>query len=499
MESNHPNSQVRSSSPVAMPKLTRLPLGRTNRRLSFERRIRLWLAVLALPTIVSAALFTYAWSSSFWTSLGSAAGAAILWALTASFFFEQMIRPLQTLSNVVAALREDDFSFRARGARRGDSLGDLALEINALAATLQHQRSAARDALTLVERVLSSMQSPVFAFDATGGLRLLNSAARALLPLEISALDPIGCPAASLDLTALLETPDQGLYPAASSAHLSRWSVRRATFRLQGLPHTLYVLSDISAALREEERTAWQRLIRVLGHEINNSLTPIHSIAGTLRTRLAQASEIPAESADFLRGLAVIEDRSASLNRFLQAYQGLSRLPSPTLQRASAAHLVAAVAALETRLAASIHPGPPVTILTRSSRPSSTCSVTPWTPHSVPKAPTPTVPRRSPSHGRPAPPRLSSPLKTMVQASPILRTSSSPSTPPKPMAPASGSSWPSRSPPHTTVLSPSQVRRPPEDAAPSSSCHSSSRSAPINSADCTLRQSAGAADSIAEQ
>jgi two-component system nitrogen regulation sensor histidine kinase NtrY len=346
-----------------MPKLTRLPLGRTNRRLSFERRIRLWLAVLALPTIVSAALFTYAWSSSFWTSLGSAAGAAILWALTASFFFEQMIRPLQTLSNVVAALREDDFSFRARGARRGDSLGDLALEINALAATLQHQRSAARDALTLVERVLSSMQSPVFAFDATGGLRLLNSAARALLPLEISALDPIGCPAASLDLTALLETPDQGLYPAASSAHLSRWSVRRATFRLQGLPHTLYVLSDISAALREEERTAWQRLIRVLGHEINNSLTPIHSIAGTLRTRLAQVGEIPAEPADFLRGLAVIEDRSASLNRFLQAYQGLSRLPSPTLQRASAAHLVAAVAALETRLAASIHPGPPVTIL----------------------------------------------------------------------------------------------------------------------------------------
>ena len=139
--------------------------------------------------------------------------------------------------------------------------------------------------------------------------------------------------------------------------------MRRATFRLEGLPHTLYVLSDISAALREEERTAWQRLIRVLGHEINNSLTPIHSIAGTLRTRLAQSSKIPAEPTDFLRGLAVIEDRAASLNRFLQAYQRLSRLPSPTLQRTSVAHLVAAVAAVETRFAATIHPGPPVTIL----------------------------------------------------------------------------------------------------------------------------------------
>ena len=348
---------------MAEPKPTRLRLGRTNRRLSFERRIRIWLAALALPTVLSVALLTYTWSASVWISLGIAASAAILWALAASFFFEQMIRPLQTLSNVVSALREDDFSFRARGARRGDSLGDLALEINALAATLQHQRSAARDALTLVERVLSSMQSPVFAFDSSGVLRLLNAAASAVLPHETSGLDPLGRTASSLNLTDLLETQDQGLYPAASSAHLSRWSVRRATFRLQGLPHTLFVLSDISAALREEERTAWQRLIRVLGHEINNSLTPIHSIAGTLRTRLAQTSEIPAEPTDFLRGLAVIEDRAASLNRFLQAYQRLSRLPSPTLQRTSIAHLVAAVAAVETRFAATIHPGPPLTIL----------------------------------------------------------------------------------------------------------------------------------------
>ena len=83
------------------------------------------------------------------------------------------------------------------------------------------------------------------------------------------------------------------------------------------------MLSDVSAALREEERLAWERLIRVLGHEINNSLTPIKSIAGSLRGRLGALNSTSGESADFERGLEVIENRSESLNRFLQAYRQL--------------------------------------------------------------------------------------------------------------------------------------------------------------------------------
>jgi two-component system nitrogen regulation sensor histidine kinase NtrY len=351
-----------ASRPEPAVQRQRLSLGLTRRRLKYEHRIRLWLTAFTLPTIAAAALLAYQQSRSLLVSAAAAAAVAIICAIACAYFFEQLIRPLQTLSNVVAALREDDFSFRARGASRGDSLGDLALEINALASTLQSQRSAARDALTLVERVMTSMQSPVLAFDAAGHLRLINPAAQQAFHLQRQR--SIGLSANQLQLETLLATDDEGLYAAAnplaepSSANV-RWSIRRTTFRLQGVPHTLFVLSDVAAALREEERLAWHRLIRVLSHEINNSLTPIKSIAGSLRTRLP-ALPNPGANDDMYRGLTVIEERAASLNRFLQAYQQLMRLPAPHFQFLSLAPLLEQVAHLETRLPVAVHSGPPI-------------------------------------------------------------------------------------------------------------------------------------------
>jgi len=345
----------------------RLPLSPSRRRLSYERRLRLWLAVLALPSLALLATLVFRQTASVPLCLVSVAVLAAAWAIASAYLFDQLVRPLQTLANVVAALREDDFSFRARGARRGDSLGDLALEINALVGTLQSQRSAARDALTLVERVMTSMQAPVFAFEPDGRLRLLNQAAEQAF--HLSRRSAVSRSATDLGLVSLLNIPDQGIYsPAAdgqpASVHLTRWSVRRTTFRLHGVPHTLFVLADVAAALREEERIAWQRLIRVLSHEINNSLTPIKSIAGSLRTRLPELGPAsnPESAIDFGRGLTVIEERAASLNRFLQAYQELTRLPAPQLRRVSLRTLLEQVAALETRLPISIEPGPTVVL-----------------------------------------------------------------------------------------------------------------------------------------
>jgi nitrogen fixation/metabolism regulation signal transduction histidine kinase len=143
----------------------------------------------------------------------------------------------------------------------------------------------------------------------------------------------------------------------------ARWFVRRSSFRQQGVPHTLVVLSDVSRALREEERRAWQRLIRVMGHELNNSLAPIKSIAGSLNARLSETNLDDDQRQDFERGLAIIEARAASLNRFLQAYRQLAQLPSPSLQRCSISALVKRVAALESRVRVSVNAGPDVTLL----------------------------------------------------------------------------------------------------------------------------------------
>jgi len=331
------------------PPVVRLPLGASRGRLSFERRVRLWLWAFALTAVASAGMLAYEASGSLSVALLAVAGLALVWALVASVFFEQLVRPLQTLANIIASLREDDFSFRARGSRRGDAMGDLALEINLLAAAMQKQRSSALDALTLAERVMLSMPSPVLAFDQQGRLRLLNAAAERAF--AINHKSAIGHTAAALHLSTLLESADEALYagPAETAVRGDgpvRWSVRRSAFRLHGVPHTLLMLTDVAAVLREEERSAWQRLIRVLGHEINNSLTPIKSIAGSLRGRLA----VSPASADFERGLAVIENRAESLNRFLQAYRQLMGLPTPRLECTSLAGLIDRVVQLEARL-----------------------------------------------------------------------------------------------------------------------------------------------------
>ena len=283
------------------------------------------------------------------------------WVLAASLLTEQIVRPMQTLANVVAALREDDYSFRARGARRNDALGDLALEVNALAGMLQSQRTGALEAMALLQRVMASMESPVLAFDPDGRLLMLNAAGERAFGR--SSAKALGKSATELQLAHLLTIEDGELVllrPGSRQPKMQtdRWVVKRSYFRLRGVQHTLLMLSDVSKALREEERQAWERLIRVLGHEINNSLTPIKSIAGSLRGRLAPAES----SADFERGLAVIENRAESLNRFLQAYRQLMGLPVPKLQHVSLAALVDRVVHLEARLAVTVVASPDVTV-----------------------------------------------------------------------------------------------------------------------------------------
>jgi two-component system nitrogen regulation sensor histidine kinase NtrY len=331
----------------------RLPLGRSRQRLSFERRLRLWLYLMGIPTLGLIALELnehHVDASIQWIALPTI---VIAWLFVVSLLLEHIIRPLQTLANVIAALRENDYSFRARGGRRNDAMGDLALEINALAGMLQAQRVGAMEAMALVERVMKSMQSPVLAFDPDGRLKLLNAAAERAFNLRPA--EDEGRPAAKLnsskhDLDRLLRAQDNDLLSLSNSQQSARWVVKRTSFRLRGVPHALFVLSDVSEALREEERLAWERLIRVLGHEINNSLTPIKSIAGSLRSRLTEGLDNSEVDEDFARGLEVIEDRAESLNRFLQAYRELMGLPAPRLESVSLASIVRRVAKLETRL-----------------------------------------------------------------------------------------------------------------------------------------------------
>jgi len=330
-------------------------------RLLFEKRIALFAVLAALPGVAfgTVLIWTASWPRD--VKIALTALEFFLWLVLTLVLLDQIVRPLQTLTNVVGALREEDYSFRARGAAPNDALGDLATEINALADILTEQRLQSVEATALLRRAVNEIDAPLFTFDPEHVLRLVNAAGERLLQQASARL--LGRTAHELELTACFEAANETLVELPYSAPNARWMVRRSSFRQSGVPHTLVVLSDVSRALREQERSAWQRLIRVLGHELNNSLAPIISISGSLASRLPMPELPPAQNEDFQRGLNIIESRTAALHRFLQSYRRLAQMPSPTLQAVALQPLVERVALLETRLAVEIAASQDLTLM----------------------------------------------------------------------------------------------------------------------------------------
>jgi nitrogen fixation/metabolism regulation signal transduction histidine kinase len=226
---------------------------------------------------------------------------------------------------------------------------------------MRRQRLDAKEAVGLLRRVMEEIDVAIFAFDEDGALRMLNHRAEALLALP--AERALGASAESLGLAAAMQGRTPRLLEFAFPARGGRWELRRGSYRWEGRPHQLVVLSDLTPALREEERLAWQRLIRVLSHEINNSLAPIQSIASTLQTQLARHGNGTALSPDLSAGLSVIEARSAALGRFLHAYARLARLPRPDPAPVDVASWVRRGASLETRVPIEVAGGPDATLL----------------------------------------------------------------------------------------------------------------------------------------
>jgi len=342
------------------PRETAKSKRKKSRRAPFERRIirsSLWLAI---PGLVTSGVLIWLQDWAIESKLVLLFAELVICGLIVAALHDQIIRPLQTLANVVGALREEDYSFRARMAVHDDALGELSLEVNMLADLLAEHRIGAIEATALLQRVVEEVDIPLFAFDPSEALRLVNSAGERLLQQASPRL--LGRTAAELGLETCLSAENASVIPLHFNSD-ARWFVRRSSFRQRGIPHTLVVLSDVSRALREEERLAWQRLIRVMGHELNNSLAPIKSIAGSLHARLSGTTLAAGEREDFERGLGIIEARAASLNRFLQAYRQLAQMPPPILKKSTLSPLVTRVAGLETRIEVKVIPGPEVIVM----------------------------------------------------------------------------------------------------------------------------------------
>ena len=353
--------------------------------ITYERRIQLSALAAGLPGSAIALILLWTGDYSPQTSWILTFLIVTLWLGFAFSIRHRVAFSLQTLSNLLAAMREEDFSVRGRGARRDDAMGEVMIEVNALSETLREQRLGALEASALLRTVMEEIDVAIFTFDNANKLRLVNRAAERLLARPIERL--LGFTAAELGLGACLTGDAVRTMELSFPGGSGRWGMRRGSFRQAGLPHHLVVLSDLSRALRDEERQAWQRLIRVMGHELNNSLAPIQSVAQSLESCLQSVTSNEVVSAppgavggsqseadasawsqsqlnnaalfdDLRQGFAIIRSRTEALGRFMAAYSRLARLPAPRLAPVNVRDWIDRVAKLETRVKIEIDEGP---------------------------------------------------------------------------------------------------------------------------------------------
>jgi nitrogen fixation/metabolism regulation signal transduction histidine kinase len=327
-------------------------------RWNYETRLLAGTLLASAPGLIALAI-------ALWLATGDAWRAFSIWIaialVTLALVFEarrRAVYPLNTLSNLLEALREGDYSLRGSRARRGDAIGEVVIEINTLSQTLREQRLAFEEKSALLAKVIAALDIAVIAFDERRALKLANPAAERLLGASFARLD--GRFADALGLGDWLDIVDTRLVERAFPGASGRWEVRRAQFREGGRPHDLLVITDLSRTLREEERLAWQRLLRVLGHELNNSLAPIRSMAATL-SKLIATQPLPADWRDDAgNALDIIGDRAEALARFMARYTALARLPPPHPTETSFDELARRTARLEQRMPVQVEDGPPV-------------------------------------------------------------------------------------------------------------------------------------------
>jgi two-component system, NtrC family, nitrogen regulation sensor histidine kinase NtrY len=329
-------------------------------RVRHERQVFALALLPALPALIVAAVFlerTTMPAPARWAAL-AALGAT--WIGGALAVRAVVVHPLRTLSNLIAGLRDGDYTLRVRGARPDDALGLTLLETNLFGDQLRTRRLGEMEATALLRTVMTEIDVAVFAFDEDGRLRLVNRAGERLLAQPGERL--IGREAAALQLASALTGEVPRVEDFALPGGAGRWGVRRTHIRRGGRSHTLLVLTDLSRTLREEQLAAWQRIVRVLSHEINNSLAPIQSIAHTLREMVTRQPPPADLGGDVSRGLAIIGSRSEALSRFMSAYARLAQLPRPRLAPMDVGSWVQRTATLETRVPVHVDSGPAVTI-----------------------------------------------------------------------------------------------------------------------------------------
>ena len=235
---------------------------------------------------------------------------------------------LQTLSNLVEAMIDGDYTLRGRK-QSNPAFQDLLNLINQLTDNLHKHKLKAEESQLLLEKVMQQMDALIIATDNRGLLAIMNEAARRGFNFD-SDLSK-GYQLKDIGMEELLEKEHSGVIKIRRNNIAGEYFLYRDRFYSDNKEHQLYLLTRADKMLREKEREAWQNLLRVLSHELNNSLTPIATFSNTMLRKIKKEKQV-SDVEKFTDGLYVIKERAESLNQFITSYSQLSHLPKANMQ-----------------------------------------------------------------------------------------------------------------------------------------------------------------------
>lgn len=298
-----------------------------NKKLSFESRLT-WLSLSASVPLLLLLIFTMIYADiSVYLILLTVFLGLILVIISNALIHQKSAYQFRSLSNLLDAMTKGDYAMRIRQEEKDSALNELVTSINGLAQHLSNQRIQSIENQLLLNTVIEHIDVAIVSLDADCAYQTLNPAAENLL-LSHNAEQRNIVKQQVLALSSI--KPGRSSVMDLHFAHQNgRFNIHSEQYRSSGQQHQLIFITDVSHILRKEEEKAWKNLVRVLSHEINNSLTPIASISQTLEKISKKSSNLSEHSDDLQAGLQLIAERSRALRDFVNSYRELNQLPLP--------------------------------------------------------------------------------------------------------------------------------------------------------------------------
>jgi two-component system, NtrC family, nitrogen regulation sensor histidine kinase NtrY len=305
--------------------------------LATELKLLLLACLALLPVGVLLLVLWWQPVQSSLTKLGLSVAAIAAVLAIASAIRNSFVHQLRTLNTLIEAIRKEDYSLRGTLANERGDLAELYQQINALTQQLQQSRQEETELRGLLERIVTQLNVAVIAYDEQGRIVLVNHLSEKLLAKPRGEL--IGTTIADYQLDQVLPLQHSQVLEHHFAGARGRWQLSHQTYIHNGKTGHLLFIADLELVLSEEEIKAWQRLIRVIAHEVNNSLTPITSLCQTLSSLLLKLPETPQQQ-DILQGMEVINERAHNLKRFISDYARIARLPDAQKKQFELASLI---------------------------------------------------------------------------------------------------------------------------------------------------------------